>query len=113
MLEDLQQQADNATVSGRVRNLVVLLAWLPPLMILFAIGVAALGLGYRTARYGELPDLSGVGAALTSDLSLLAIAAAVAGFYWLLSHATFGGDTVKQATETADQAADVLDEHTD
>jgi len=113
MLEDLQQQAGDATVAPWVQNLVVILAWLPPLMILFGIGIAVLGLGFRTARYGQLPQLSGLGSALTSDLSLVAIAAAIVGFYWLLSHATFGGKTVEQATKNADTAGDVIDEHTD
>jgi hypothetical protein len=111
--DSLREKAAQSQVSPRIKNAIVLLAWLPPLVVLWGVAIAIFGTGIRYARYGTLPDLSGVGSVLDSQLAVVGALGVILAFYWLLSVATFGGDTVETATETADSAAKTIDEHTD
>jgi hypothetical protein len=93
----------------RVRDAIVVLAWLPVLLALLGLGVAVAGLGIRTALMGDLPPL-GSAALLESELALAGVLAAVAYFYLVLANETFGTDTVEIATR---QAKDITDAATD
>ena len=87
-----------------VKNIIILLLAGPPLLLLWSVGVAAVGIGYRTARYGTLPDLSGVAGVLSSDLAILAVAAALGYLYLIWANVVFGTSTVEAAK---DQAEDI------
>jgi ABC-type proline/glycine betaine transport system permease subunit len=109
-LDRLTSEADDASVSNWVQDFVVVALWIPPILILFGIAIAILGVGVRTALYGDLPDLSGVGTALDSQTALLALGAAILGLYWLLARTTFGGETVDQSVESGVEAADQIED---
>jgi len=113
MLDDIEQRASDSQVHPIVLNAVVAVAMLPPLLILLGIGIAIFGLGVRMAGSGDLPDLAGASGIFASELTWLVIGGAIIGFYWLVFHALFGGETINEATENADDAASTLDEHTD
>jgi len=112
-LDDLLSEAEDASVSNWVQDAVVVALWIPPILVLFGISIAILGVGVRTALHGSVPDLSGLGGAVDSQLVLLALGGAIGGLYWLLARATFGGETVDESVESAGEAADQVDDFTD
>lgn len=89
-----------------VTNAIVLALGVPPILVLWAIGVAAVGIGYRTARYGTLPDLSGALSFANSELAVLAVGAAVGYMYLVWFNTVFGTGNVDAAI---DQAEDIKD----
>lgn len=110
LLDDALDQADDANVSNWVQDIVVIALWIPPILVLFAIAISMLGIGVRTALYGDLPDFSGAGGVLDSELALLGLGGVIIGLYWLLARATFGGKTVDDAVDSGVEAADKIDD---
>jgi len=106
MLDELKQEGGLAHPG--VKNLIIVLLWMPLLILLYA---ATVGLGfiiYRTGRYGTVPDITGLSEAVNGQLAVIAIVAAVAFLYWTLIRATFGGEFVDNS---ADSAGEVVDEY--
>lgn len=93
-----------------VRNLILLLLAVPPLLVLWGIGIAAVGVGYRMARYGALPELTGLSSVLSSEVTLLAVAAAIGYIYLIWANAVFGTRMVDAAKDQAEDIKDEVDE---
>lgn len=96
-----------------VKNLIILLMAGPPIMLLWSVGVAAVGIAYRTARYGSLPDLSGVAGVLSSDIALLAVAGSIGYLYLIWANVVFGTSTVEAAKEQAEDLQKAQEEQTE
>lgn len=110
--DPLPDRGTDSQAHPAVKNLILLALAVPPLLVLWAVGVAAVGVGYRTARYGTLPDLSGLSTALSSDLVLLGVAAALVYIYLVWANAVFGTSTVEAAQEQAQEIKDTAEDET-
>lgn len=110
LLDTLAEEHHESNVLVWVKNLIVILLWIPPLMLLWAVGIAALGVGYRLALHGDLPQVEGILQTLDSDIMLLAFAGAIGYLYLVLANVTFGERVMTTATEQAEGLQEASDE---
>jgi hypothetical protein len=113
MIDQLTQKAHDSDVSVGVKNVVVLLLWVPPILILWGVGFALFGVGVRVALYGSLPNLAAIGMPVDPTLAGLAVVGGIGYLYLMLANETFGEETVEAATEQAQDIKDNVDESTD
>lgn len=109
MLRDLLSREKDTSVYLGVKNALIVAFWMPVVMVLWAVGIAALGLSVRLAMYGDLPEL-GEASAIDPSLLVLGAVGALGYFYLLLANETFGSESVETAKEQADDFKDMSDD---
>lgn len=99
---------DDRTVHPHVRDAVVLALWIPPILILIAIGLAAVGLAWQIVQGRPVP-LGDVGDAVPPSLLVSGAVVAVGYLYLMVANETFGESTVEAATEQAEDLQESSD----
>jgi len=97
------------SVSPWVRDLVVLALWIPPILILVAVGIGAVGVAIQIAQGQSIP-LGSVTDALPPSMIATGAAVAVGYLYLILANETFGTETVEAAQDQAEDAQEDMNQ---
>jgi len=94
---------ESVEVHPAVRNAIIIAVGIPPLMVLWAVGIAALGTAYNYSTSGAVPSLGGVPPIVNSDVAWLAIAAAIGYLYLVWANVVFGTGAVESGIDQAEE----------
>jgi multisubunit Na+/H+ antiporter MnhF subunit len=109
--KDALDRGEAVDVHPVVRNIIIVAVGVPPILVLWAVGIAAIGVAYRVVETGTLPD--GVGALpaiAQSDIAALAVAGAVAYLYLIWANVVFGESAVESGIEQAGELQERAEE---
>jgi hypothetical protein len=96
---------NDSTVSPLVRDVVVFALWIPPILILIAIGVAAIGLAWQIVQGKSVP-VDVLTDAVPPSILVTGAVVAVGYLYLMLANETFGTETVEDTLDQAQETAD-------
>jgi hypothetical protein len=97
---------DDSQVSRSVRDYVVALLWIPPILLLLGGSVAVAVALIRIALEGSLTTLS---LPVDPTLVVIGVASAIGILYLTVMRETFGGDTVEAAQQDFEDTTDQSD----
>ena len=107
---DITDTGKSVELHPTVKNAIIVAVGVPPLMVLWAAGIAALGMAVNYTMSGATPSLDSVPPILNSDVAWLAIAAAIGYLYLVWANVVFGNDAVESSIDQAEQIQQRVEE---